>query len=224
MNWLKFGLQALPGLIQGITGWRQRRNSRKIKLPDRPDYEIPEALHQRLGLDKMQLNSQMPGTSYFQNQIGANAAGMRSAAERNSTDANQNLLMAAAANQMSNKAQSSLQGKQAQYRALQEGQYKDSLTAMANEQKAAWKWNVGDAYQQEYDMALAMKNNLMSSGRKNQWAGVNNLLSAGVDLGVDNDWWEKSETTNNFSDEQAKNFLAYVDRQQRLQEGQGILY
>ena len=144
---------------------------------------------QRVGLDRTQMNSQMPGTSYYQNQIAANAAGMRSATQRNSTDANQNLLMAAAANQQSNTAQSQLMGQQAQYQALQEDQYKDSLTALAGEQKAAWKWNTGDAYQQEYDAKMDLKKSLMGAGRKNQWAGLNNLMSAGVDYGYGKGWF-----------------------------------
>lgn len=190
-NLIKFGLQGIPAIIQGISGLRQSRNARNIKLPDRPEYQIPNALMQRIGLDKTQMNSQMPGTSYYQNQIAGNAAGMRNTAQRNSTDANQNLLMAAAANQQSNKAQSQLMGQQAQYRALQEDQYKDSLNALAGEQKAAWKWNVGDKYQQEYDAKMGLKNSLMAAGRKNQWAGFNNLFSAGVDFGSDQGWFGK---------------------------------
>lgn len=177
-------LAALPSIVQGISGIRQSRKAKKIKLPNRPDYQIPNALMERVGLDRTQMNSQMPGTSYYQNEIAANTAGLRSSVERNTTDANKSLLMAAVENQIANKAQNRLLGQQAKYRVLQEDQYKDSLSDLSGEQKNAWKWNVGDKYLQEFKMKYDLKNSLMRAGKQNQFAALNNLASLGVSYGM----------------------------------------
>jgi hypothetical protein len=193
-NLIKFGLQAAPGILQGLFGRRQSRNAKNIKLPDRPAYEISSALTERLGLDKTQLNSLMPGTSYFQNQIAGNAASTIRTAERNATDGNKVMLMAAAANEQSNKSQSELLAKQGVYQDLQETQYKDSLTEMAKEQKNAWQWNKADAYTQELKAKMALKESLGQSGLKNKFAGFNNLMSAGTQFGINQGWFGGGST------------------------------
>jgi hypothetical protein len=162
-------LGAVGSLSQMYTAYRQNRAANKMN-PVRPEYQIPGALQESVGMARQSANGMMPGMGVAQNNLMAGTANANRAAQL-AGNGNNALATIAAAQGNEGNAMNNLAAQNAQYNVGQRQNLQGQLGALASQQQQAWDWNHKQKFQEE----AAAKAALQGASMQNMHAGVKGL-------------------------------------------------
>ena len=168
-------LNAIPSIIQGVTGLSQRKKASQIEAQyPRPDATIAPSVNKLVDYSYGQTFAQdIPGGELYRDEIkGATAAGMKAASELGSGSEAFGML-----GQLVGREQNSfsdLARTTAEQVAGFKGDYMSSLGVKANEENRVWNWNEAQPYLQ----AARTASQLRGSGTKNTFSGASDLFGS----------------------------------------------
>jgi hypothetical protein len=140
-------LGGLIGMAGGIAGGiasiagsiSDRRNAKKIVVPQRELFKTTEAQRQQVAAAQQGLNAQMPGQAQMQRSIYGNVANQVSAAQRAATDGSQLLAAGASANQGANNAFLQQQMQQAGWAQYAQQNWNQAMQGLNQQQVMEWQ-------------------------------------------------------------------------------------
>lgn len=165
-----------------LTSLRQHSLAKKINPQDTTYNESPYA-KEMLGLARMRMNSQMPGTASMNRQVQQQAANTNATVQRGASSGNQVLQGAFAAQEMANDANTNLLGMQNQYDQQNMGNLEHAQQVMVNEGDKVYQDKVR-RFMQDFQTKWALQNASWSNRAQGLNALDSNIASiAGSMLG-----------------------------------------
>jgi len=136
----------------------------------RPQMFVPEAIQAMTRLAQGRMYQQMPGMTYFENQLKqATASGLSAAQQMSAGPESLGMIARLYGSQM--QGLQNLAGQQAQYQANAQNTYLNALQNLGQWQQQAWQWNAADPYLQ----AMQKSAQLEQVGYLNKFAGLSDL-------------------------------------------------
>jgi hypothetical protein len=167
-------LGAVGSLSQMYTAYRQNRAANKMN-PVRPEYQIPGALQESVGMARQSANGMMPGMGVAQNNLMAGTANANRAAQL-AGNGNNALATIAAAQGNEGNAMNNLAAQNAQYNVGQRQNLQGQLGALSQQQTAQWDWNHKQKFQEESAARAALK----GASLQNMHSGLKGLSNLGM--------------------------------------------
>jgi hypothetical protein len=161
-----------PSVFQMGKGIAQASQAKRLKVPPRPVYNIPQSIQENVMMRRMQQNAAMPGYNAAKADISSNmASGARAAQESGSST---NVLATIAGLQgNANNALNSLNTQNAQFALGAKDDLSRALSQKAGFEEKAWEINK----QQPFLDAAAAKAALKESSSQNLMGGLSGLAS-----------------------------------------------
>lgn len=151
----------LAALAQGTLGIGQMLGGLFSKVPDRPNYSIPDAVNQQVNIANRDVNSSMmPGEARMQGQIEKNTANTVSRMQQSSKSSSDLLQAASGAQMQQNQGLSNLYMQGLSYRDRARSRQMQALSSLAGAQDKAWEINK----QQPFLDAAAKRSGLIGGG------------------------------------------------------------
>jgi hypothetical protein len=172
----------IAGGIASIAGSiSDRRNAKKIKVPEREMFKTTAAMKQQAGLAQNMLNSQMPGQAEAQRGIYTNVANQVQGARLAATDGSQLLAAGAQAQMGANNAMLAQQQQQAGWNQAMMQNWNSAMQGLNQQQVMEWQDKMDwrnelqqrrDAYSQSSRDGLIGGIALLSGAANNAARGV----------------------------------------------------
>lgn len=166
------------GLFKIGSGNKQRRMANAIKVPE-ANYTENTYAKQILGEAQRMKNSQMPGYNQAAANIMANEANVIGSAQRNASNSNQALAMAAAAQAQGDSSFGNLAQLQGQHQMNMLQNYNAANQGMVAEGDKLHADNV-----RKQMIAIQQKNALMGAAGQNTGGGINDIINAFLSSGI----------------------------------------
>jgi hypothetical protein len=169
-------LAIAPAIAQGITGIQQSRRAKDIlRNLNRPQYEIPTAVTEALGMARtLASTNQLPNQVQAEMAINQGTANSLYNINQNATSGTEALaaITGVAANE--NAAMNDLSGRAAVFSQQQNQNLINQLSQYAGWQQNAWDYNVNQPYQ----MRLAEGQALAGAGMQNKFEGFKTVMGS----------------------------------------------
>lgn len=156
------GASGIGDLFGILAGFHQNSLANGIH-PQWHQYQTSPYAKQQLGIAQQLFNSQMPGYTQEQQNIGNAQGSFLNSVDRNATDSAQALSLASASQGIADNAYSGLQGRQEQFKSSMLGNLNDALGTMIGEGDKSYQ-----SMLQKYMQDTATQNGL----RNNAWSNI----------------------------------------------------